>query len=412
MRSVLVSHPHAAAVSVAVARALERAGRLAEFVTGIVAAPGSIAAAALGRAAQYRPQLSNRIVEGLGAGRVRSLGALELSARALALFGPASARPRRTYDTMFRLHDAAVAALRWPGAVDCVYAYEDAALRTLARAGRIGAAKVLDVPAVHWRSQERVWREESQRWPGAMAAALLEEPRWKTQRKAAELALADAVCVASAHARSTLEEAGVRTPVVVAPYGFPLGRFALDARRGDAFTVVSAGAHDLRKGTPYLLEAWKAAALKDARLRLVGPMRLSRRFISRYEGLFEHVPHVARVQMAREYGQADILVFPTLADGFGLVIQEAMCCGTPVITTPCGGGPECIDDGVEGWIVPPRDVDALVERLRWGAANRDRLAEMGRAARRRAEVYDDRAAGEILVSGLERAIASGDRGRA
>jgi glycosyltransferase involved in cell wall biosynthesis len=139
---------------------------------------------------------------------------------------------------------------------------------------------------------------------------------------------------------------------------------------------------------------------------MVGPLRLSGPFLAGYRGLFEHVPHVARAELGPLYRDADLLAFPTLGDGFGLVIQEAMCSGIPVLTTPCGGGPECLDDGVEGWLVPPADVDALVERLRWAAANRDRLAEMGRSARRRAERFDERAAEAALLEGIDRALAT------
>ena len=95
-----------------------------------------------------------------------------------------------------------------------------------------------------------------------------------------------------------------------------------------------------------------------------------------------------------------MFAFPTLGDGFGVVIQEAMCTGTPVITTPCGGGPECIDDGVDGWIVPPRDIDALVDRLRACAADRDRTYAVGKAARARAERFTWLQAGEFLLSSM------------
>ncbi len=406
MRPVLVSHPHAAAVSVAVARAFERAGRLSALVTGIAASREGLGGAALRGAAGLWPRTSNRLLD-LPAARVRSLAGVELAARLVALVGTPSARPRRTYDTLFRLHDAAVAALSWPRDVAAVWAFEDAALRTFARAERAGAARILDVPAVHADAQRRLWSEEARRWPGAMSAALRVEPGWKAARKRAELSRADVVRVASAFARRTLEEADVRRPIMVAPYGFPLARFPARERPGvGPFTVLSVGAHDLRKGTPYLLEAWRRAGLKDARLRLVGPLRLSGAFLAGYRGLFEHVPHVARAGLGALYRDADLLAFPTLGDGFGLVIQEAMCSGIPVLTTPCGGGPECLDDGVEGWLVPPRDVDALVERLRWGAANRGRLAEMGRDARARAERFDERAAELVLLDGIDRALAA------
>jgi glycosyltransferase involved in cell wall biosynthesis len=101
--------------------------------------------------------------------------------------------------------------------------------------------------------------------------------------------------------------------------------------------------------------------------------------------------------LADEFRAADVLAFPTLGDGFGLVMQEAMCCGLPVITTRCGGGPECITPGEDGWLVPERDVDALVETLRSVAANRDHTHAVGQAARRRAERWTWGEAGAALA---------------
>jgi glycosyltransferase involved in cell wall biosynthesis len=172
-----------------------------------------------------------------------------------------------------------------------------------------------------------------------------------------------------------------------------------DPPRGP-FTVVAVGSHDLRKGTPYLLEAWRRAAIPDAELHLIGPLRLAPAFVDRYAGTFRHWPHLPKSQLGARYAAADVLAFPTLGDGFGLVIQEAMCCGTPVITTECGGGPECITDGVDGWLVPPRDIDALVERFRYFAANRDAVFAVGRAARARAERWTSPELGAALTAAL------------
>jgi starch synthase len=133
---------------------------------------------------------------------------------------------------------------------------------------------------------------------------------------------------------------------------------------------------------------------------LVGPLRLSKVFLDRYAGIFHHWPSVPKSELQARYAAADLLVFPTLGDGFGLVMQEAMCCGTPVVTTPCGGGPECITDGVDGWLVPERSIDAIVERLRSAAADRDRLAIVGKAARLRAESWTWRHAEDALVRSL------------
>ncbi len=228
------------------------------------------------------------------------------------------------------------------------------------------------------------------------------EPAWKQRRKDDELALATTVAVASRFTKQSLEGVGLAVPIVVTPYGFPVDAFTCrDRRPAGPFTVVSVGTHDLRKGTPYLLEAWKRAAIPDAELHLVGPLRLTKSFLDDYAGLFRHWPHVPKSELPARYAAADLCAFPTLGDGFGLVIQESMCCGTPVVTTPCGGGPECITDGIDGWIVPPRNIDALVERFRDAAANRDRLFAMGQAARQRAERWTWRDAGAALAGALQ-----------
>jgi glycosyltransferase involved in cell wall biosynthesis len=94
------------------------------------------------------------------------------------------------------------------------------------------------------------------------------------------------------------------------------------------------------------------------------------------------VPHT---QLNQHYINANVFVFPSLVEGFGLVLLEAMACGIPVITTPNTAGPDIITDGVEGFIIPIRDVDALKEKIEWCYGHPAELAEMGRAARRKAE---------------------------
>ena len=278
--------------------------------------------------------------------------------------------------------------LPWPREMDGVYAYEDAALRTFLRASRKDIVRVYDLPLPHYATIEQVWRSETARWPGAMGAEPPIEPNCKKLRKDAELAGATHVSAASQFTRESLERIACDLPVNVIPYGFPVAGFPCKPRFPEGpFTAIAVGSHDLRKGTPYLLEAWKRAGIKGARLRLVGPMRLTREFIAPYRELFDHVPHVPRIRLAAEYQAADVLVFPTLGDGFGLVIQEAMCCGTPVITTRCGGGPECIDHGREGWIIAERNIRCLGGATPRGRGRPRPDFAIGRAARRRAERY-------------------------
>jgi starch synthase len=365
-------------------------------------APGTRAGSVGEALADRWPVLRNRALLDLPAERLRALSWVEMGARLAARAAGALGGGLRTYDALFVAHDAAVSLLPWPAGTTAVYAYEDAALRTFGKAKRLGLERIWDLPLPHYRTIESLWRTEAQRWPDALAGAAPIEPAWKQRRKNEELALATKVVVASAFTKKSLQGLDLPAPVAVVPYGFPTELFE---RRSVApqgrFTVLSVGTHDLRKGTPYLLEAWRQAAIPDAELHLVGPLKLAKPFVDRYAGLFRHSAHLPKSDLGGHYAGADLLAFPTLGDGFGLVMQEAMCCGTPVVTTPCGGGPECITDGIDGWIVPPRSIDALVARLREAAANRDRTFAIGAAARARAERWTWRDAGDALVRALD-----------
>jgi alpha-maltose-1-phosphate synthase len=400
--AILVSHPHGAEFAVGVARALARTGKLAGLVSGVAFRDESLLGRLAARFATKRPVLANRILKEIPPGRLISLAPVELAARFVGPRLRGLSIPATSYDAIFTAHDAVVARIPWPAQTTGVYAYEDGALFTFRRAARRGLDRVWDLPLPHYLTIEEVLKAESRRWPDAGTAVPFGEPLWKRARKDEELALATKVSVASGFTKRSLERLDLGAPVVVVPYGFPVHAFAERARPpGGPFTVLSVGTHDLRKGTPYLLEAWRRAAISGARLHLVGPMRLSKTFVDRYAGLFTHWPHVPKVQLSARYAEADLVLFPTLGDGFGLVIQESMSCGTPVLTTPCGGGPECITDDVDGWVVPPRDIDALVDRLRQAASDRDRLFGMGRAARARAEKWTWRKAGDALAAALE-----------
>jgi glycosyltransferase involved in cell wall biosynthesis len=82
------------------------------------------------------------------------------------------------------------------------------------------------------------------------------------------------------------------------------------------------------------------------------------------------------------YQRADLLVLPTMHDGFGVVVAEAMASGLPVITTDRCGAAEWIRPGDTGWIVPAGDTDALAAAMDAAIHARSRLRDMGMAARR------------------------------
>ena len=80
-----------------------------------------------------------------------------------------------------------------------------------------------------------------------------------------------------------------------------------------------------------------------------------------------------------------MLVFPSLFEGFGLVVTEALSQGLPVITTSHTCGPDVLTEGQDGFIVPIRDPQAIAEKLELLHRDRERLRAMSEAARKKAE---------------------------
>lgn len=145
---------------------------------------------------------------------------------------------------------------------------------------------------------------------------------------------------------------------------------------------------DRNKGARYLLEALNI--LKDEldfRLTLVDNVRwrlkLAPELVNRF-GLNSRVDFTGRVstdELVRLYNQAELVVSPSLYEGFGLPAAEAMACEAPLIATTGGAFPEIIDHDKTGWLVPPGDAQALADAIRMFMANPELRARLGKAGR-------------------------------
>lgn len=271
--------------------------------------------------------------------------------------------------------------------LDAVYAYEDVAADTFHTAKQQGILCLYDLPILFYRMSRDIQTEEAERFPNlAPALQAVQEPAWKIERKEQELQLADHIFVASSITRKSLLDVGVKPEKIsVIPYGSPIDYFHPKTKKDKVFRALFVGRVGPRKGVHYLLQAWQELQIADAELLLVGINEFSKKWLSQYSDTFRYVPSVPHAALNEYYSAANVLVFPSLVEGFGLVLLEAMACGIPVITTRNTAGPDILTDGIEGFIVPIRDVEALKEKLEWCYCHPHKLAEMGRAARRKAE---------------------------
>jgi glycosyltransferase involved in cell wall biosynthesis len=343
-----------------------------------------------------RQELSRRTFDGIDRGRISTFPVREVVRLTASRLGLSTLTRHETgwasVDRISKDFDEHVARLlrrRGPRAA-AIYAYEYAALRSFEAAAELGMRRFYELPTGYWRAGLRILTEERERNPDwAQTLDLLQDSMKKREHKDAEISAADHIIVPSGFVRDTLREhSGIKATIDVIPYGAPdIKSWAPKVSSvKDKVRVLYVGNLTQLKGISYLFCAMKALR-GAATLTLVGA-KPGAECPKLTAGLKEHrwlgaVPHQRVLEVMAQH---DVLVFPTLFDGFGLVILEAMAQGLPVITTPHAGGSSVIDEGKNGFVVPVRDADAIANCVLELAGNRERLAAMSASAMKKAEL--------------------------
>jgi glycosyltransferase involved in cell wall biosynthesis len=290
-------------------------------------------------------------------------------------------------DAVYRALDRRIASrLSTLANLRAVYAYVDGALESFRAAKAAGLATIYEHPIVHWKKVRQIQEEEAQlhpEWKATLGA--LRDSAEKFARKDEEIALADRIVVASTFSKDSLALApGLSAKIHIVPYGAPSPNVHPNNRlTNDRLRVIFVGGLGQAKGLGYLLEAAQRHE-RHIELTLVGkrlsPLIPEQRVLDRHRW----IPSLAHDDLLAEMSRQDVLVLPSLHEGFGLVILEAMSQGLTVITTAHTGGPDVIQDGREGFIVPIRSSDAIAEKLGLLAGDRAMLAGMKEAAQKKA----------------------------
>jgi starch synthase len=251
------------------------------------------------------------------------------------------------------------------------------------RAARVaksrGAKYVCDRGSSHIRVQDRILRQEYDA-QGIKFAGI--DPRAIVAEES-EYELADIISVPSTFSLNTFVESGVpRSKMRVVPYGVDLNTFYPSAKRSDEeFQVLFVGHVGVRKGISYLLDAFQKLRCERKHLSLVGfvfPEMESALRQVRHDPRVSILGSVQHQQLREIMSKSHVMVLPSVEDGFGLVMAQAMACGCVVIASQHTGGPDLFTDGSEGFIVPVRDADAIADRLQVladGGALRSRMSE-------------------------------------
>jgi len=159
--------------------------------------------------------------------------------------------------------------------------------------------------------------------------------------------------------------------------------------------------HEPKKGLRVFLAAAARVAAADPRARFVlvgdGPARSELERLAASLGIADRVRFLGeRADAASLLPGFDVLVQPSLWEGFGLSVLEGMAAGVPVVATCVGGLPEVVRDGLDGVLVPPSDAPRLAAAITALLADDGRAARLGAAGllRARGEFHVDRLVAE------------------
>ncbi|MCQ2974543.1 MAG: glycosyltransferase family 4 protein [Bacteroidales bacterium] len=254
------------------------------------------------------------------------------------------------------------------------WGFQGSCLNTLKSAKNNKFTTIVELATAHVTEAKKILGEEQKLYPEwADSIDNLIFPYEYEKRLVEEPHIADWVFSASNFTKQSLINDGIsEEKIKFLPLCFNTS--AIEA--GDDFKyienrklkVLYCGTITQRKGIKYLLDAFKSIVKNSAELHIIGNIQGSGDEFRKYSDLYTYTPGIPQNQLFKIYKNYDILVLPTIFEGFGLVIPEAMKAGLPVITTNHSFGYEIINHRNNGSIVPIRDYKTLGEEILYYAS--------------------------------------------
>lgn len=300
------------------------------------------------------------------------------------------------------LFDKAVARRLQPVEDGLFVGFAGVCLESLKRANKLGMTTVVERSSAHIRIQKEILDEEYERH------GLGEYPISENhiEREEQEYRIADYVITPSNFVKESFLEQGYdEEKIRCVPLGVnPPNNHARSPTETTYF--IYSGAVTLRKGIQYLLPAWDSLNISDAELIITSEIDESaQQIVQKYKNK-DDIHFVGWVDDLYEwFDKSSVFVFPSLEDGFGLVVIEAMASGLPVIVSENTGAKDCVRDGIDGDIIPAKDTEALADAMRRMYDQPNKRKEMGNAAREQIKSnYTVRDYGNRIISEYQRIV--------
>lgn len=278
---------------------------------------------------------------------------------------------------------------------DLLVGWANYATESIPVARRLGAKIIVESGSCHIATQQQLLEQEY------ALLRLTHQPitQKNRDRMMGEYEQADYIMTLSSFARKSFIDQGFAPEKILqVPCGVDVEYFSSFEtpvgllRMNGMFIVIFVGLLSVRKGIHHLIDAWQKLNLpeKTTRLLLVGSMQHDLHQVLSKKKLKNNIIFygpTSREALRTLYQQASAFVLPSIEDGFGMVMGEAMASGLPVICTTSTGAPDVITDCNEGFLVAPGNVEQLAEKILWCYEHREQAYTMGLQGKKTIQNY-------------------------
>jgi glycosyltransferase involved in cell wall biosynthesis len=292
-----------------------------------------------------------------------------------------------------------VASRSIPSDTEIVVSWTGTAYAAFKKARSIGARCILDRGSSHPEYCRKILNEEYAKFDKTKKLPIDSNPTKSTIYNDA-----DYVCIPSLFVKRTFLEYGFpEDKLIHVPYGVDLSEFYSQPKPEGVFRVIFVGGMRLHKGVHYLLEAFSGLNFPDAELWLVGPRSAETDYyFKKYVGHYKHFEPVPQDKLVELYNQASVFAICSVQEGLAMVQLQAMACGLPVICTKNTGGEDFIREGIDGFVIPIRDVEKIRERILTLYKNIELRKKMSAAVVERSKFFTWKEYGNKIVQAFEK----------
>ncbi len=275
---------------------------------------------------------------------------------------------------------------------DVFYGWSGHCLKSIKAARNQGATTIVERSNAHILDQISLVNEEMNKFGINKNVGVFE----LKDRMIEEYKLSDKIMVNSTFSEKTFLRRGYSSDKIInIPLGTPWrNREVVKSEAENELRLIYVGGDPIRKGLYYLLEAWNEIEIQNKKLFIVGPV--PKKFGHLIDETIVSKSSMPQEHLFSLYEDSSALCLPSIEDGFGMVVPEAMMHGLPVIVSTNVGASDIVDDGVNGYKVEPRNSKDIAKAVGKMFDDKTHATEMSNNARNKAEQYTWRSYGRKI----------------